>query len=44
MRDHHVTRYLAGVLLEDGYDPGAKTYFSALGRALTARFDPKDAV
>jgi ATP-dependent DNA helicase RecG len=34
----------AKAILAAGYDPRAKTYFSALGRAMTARFDPKDAV
>ena len=34
----------ADALAEAGYDSSAPSYFAALGRALTARFDPKDAV
>jgi ATP-dependent DNA helicase RecG len=34
----------AEAILGAGYDPSASTYFAALGRAMTARFDPKDAV
>jgi ATP-dependent DNA helicase RecG len=47
---HGDARLIEGVeeaakgILAAGYDPLAPTYFGALGRTLTTRFDPKDAV